>query len=92
MATHQIIGGSEKQNTWANKIASGWIAQLQNAIDTAHVDWHKENLIFAMGKLMNGLDKITAIQVINLEEAKRSPVLALLKQALVNHSQNEDAS
>ena len=88
MSNIQITGGSEKQNAWASKIAQEWLEKMDYEIsnvaerqDLETVQWYYDNLLIARQKLIDGLEKIGAKQLIDMYVAKRTPVEALIEQA-----------
>lgn len=88
METINIKGGSEKQNDWANKIAKEWLEKMDYEIrntelrhDLETVRWYLDNLYIAKQKLVTGLCKISAKELIDMHVAKKSPVNALIEQA-----------
>jgi hypothetical protein len=89
MATIQINGGSEKQNAWASKIASDWLAQIDYEINNltarndAALGWFMDNLQAARAKALEAFGKITAKQVIDLHQAARNPIKPMIDKARV---------
>jgi hypothetical protein len=89
MAAIQINGGSEKQNAWASKIASDWLAVLDAEINNIELRqdqslaWYADNLQASRNSLMSGFAKVTAKQVIDMHTAKISPVRSLIEKARV---------
>lgn len=89
MATIQINGGSEKQNAWASKIASDWLAVLDAEISNTELRqdqslaWYADNLQASRNSLLSGFAKVTAKQVIDMHTAKISPVRSLIEKARV---------
>lgn len=84
----QIKGGSEKQNTWASQIATNWIHQFDEELNAAKarpesdmVGGYVANLEKCRADLLAGLEKITSAKVIEMHQAKVSPVAALIKKA-----------
>lgn len=80
--------GSEKQNAWAGKIASEWMARFDNEIEnqklrpesdgmSEYIKILEKNRI----KLIHGFKKITAKNLIDLKVAKRSPVDQMIEQS-----------
>jgi hypothetical protein len=89
MATIQISGGSEKQNAWASKIASDWLAQLDYEINNlaarndAALGWLMDNFQAARAKALEAFGKITAKQVIDLHTSARNPIKSMIAKARI---------
>lgn len=83
-----VSGGSEKQNSWASKIATDWLSELDTEIantiarpESDNVQWYADKLIAARKSLIEGFSNIGAKQVIDLFVAKRSPVRIIISKA-----------
>ena len=84
-----ITGGSEKQNAWATEIVSKWIATLDAEIDNATarpesdgVGWYVEALKAGRDRMIAGLPKMTARQVIDFQNSPHhGPVTHIIDKA-----------
>jgi len=88
MEVFKYTDGSEKQNAWASSIASEWIAQFDSEIDNQKLRPESDGMAEYIKileqnrtKLVNGFQKITAKNLIDLKVAKRSPIVAMIEQS-----------
>jgi hypothetical protein len=82
------MNGSEKQNAWAKQIADRWLAELDSEIETTASRPEGDGLATYLAalrskraELLAGFERATAKQLIDLQVAKRSPVIALIQAA-----------
>lgn len=84
-----ITGGSEKQNVWATEIVGKWIAALDTEIASAAarpeedgVGWYVDALKAGRERMIAGLPKMTARQVIDFQNSPhRGPVTRIIETA-----------
>lgn len=88
MEKFEYTDGSEKQNAWAEKIASEWMEQFDSEIQNQKLRPESDGMSEYINileqnrtKLVNGFKKITAKTLIDLYVAKRSPINQMIEQS-----------
>lgn len=88
MEKFEYKDGSDKQNAWAEKIASDMMAEFDKEIENQKLRPESDGMAKYIeileanrNKLVAGFTKITAKQLIDIFTAKRSPINQMIEQS-----------